>query len=69
MKLLLVKCGICDNWHLPTMHCGVCGAYSVPRILARSTYINCNGVEMVRAIPRSLHGVIERVVAIAKRGE
>lgn len=63
MKLLLLKCAICDNWYRPAAHdnhCPVCGSYPLKvyvRSRATVRYYRFPGpmrvLEVVRSIPRS----------------
>ncbi len=64
MKLLLLKCAICDYWHNPAIHnyhCPHCGAFALtlkPRV--RKYYrLDCMRlIEVVRSIPRSVESSI-----------
>lgn len=64
MKIKSERCGICMTWRLlqAHQHCPNCGAHHLV-IGHKHSYVNCNGVEMVRGVPMSLQRTIERLEA------
>lgn len=62
MKLTLIRCGICLDWHMPGKHCSTCGAYHLRGKHGQVIHLNKQGVEMVRGIPIPLDQVIARAI-------
>lgn len=64
MKLLLIKCGICNEfYHVQAhKHCPNCGAFHVSPKGMKGFYVNCNGMEMVRGLPVNVDGMLNRLI-------
>ncbi len=58
MKLLLLKCPICDHWHNPNVHhnhCPHCGSFPLVVASRVTKYYRLAGmrlIEVVRSVPR-----------------
>lgn len=53
MKILLLKCGICNSWYRPQAHnghCGYCGALPLKLTSNKITYWNLTGARMVQVV-------------------
>lgn len=68
MKILLLRCAICDHWfspHAHAEHCPACGSFATPVGRKRYTMHVNRLVEIVRGIPRQNLNT-KRLVAMAQ---
>jgi hypothetical protein len=57
MKTRIIRCHICENWHINPNHCPACGAWFIVAN-GKKLALSEKGLEVVRGMPMPLEKMI-----------